>query len=90
MFTVSINYMFAITMCSEEYFIYQGIAVLQACWQGHLFRCKAIIRNLVFKFMNRFGKSNNCLVEAMLGTDIRWISRINREWVKSLKAHNDL
>ena len=33
--------------------------------------CKAVIRNLVYKFMSRLDKSRNSLIIAALGTDIR-------------------
>ena len=52
--------------------------------------CKAVIQNLLYKFMSRLDKSRNSLIIAVLGTDIRWKSRIIRQWVKSLYIHNDL
>ena len=52
--------------------------------------CKAVLQNLVYKFMSRLDKSRNTLIIAVLGTDIRWKSRIRRQWVKSLYVHTDL
>ena len=52
--------------------------------------CKAVIRNLVYKFMPRLDKYRNTPIIAVLGTDMRWKSRIRRQWVKSLYIHNDL
>ena len=52
--------------------------------------CKALIRNLVFKFMLRISKSTNTLISAILASDIRWTSRIRRYWVKLLYVHHDL
>ena len=41
--------------------------------------CKAVIQNLVYRFMSRLDKSRNTLIIAVLGTDIRWKSRIRRQ-----------
>ena len=52
--------------------------------------CKAIVRNVVFKFMNCLDKSDNSLVVDVVARDVRWISRIRRRWVKSLYVYIDL
>ena len=52
--------------------------------------CKAVLQNIVYKFMSHLDKSRNTLIIAVLGTDIRWKSRIRRQWVKSLYVHTDL
>ena len=49
--------------------------------------CKAVIRNLVYKFMSRLDKPRNSLIIAVLGTDIRWKSRIRRQWVVTLYTY---
>ena len=45
--------------------------------------CKAVIRNLIFRFMTRLDLSKNSIIFTILGSDIRWTSRIRRHWVKS-------
>ena len=52
--------------------------------------CKAVIRKIVYEFKSRLDKSRNTLIIAVLGTDIRWKSKIQRQWVKSVYIHNDL
>ena len=52
--------------------------------------CKAVIRNLIFKFMIRLDLSKNSIIFTILGSDIRWTSRIRRHWVKSLYVHHNL
>ena len=46
--------------------------------------CKAVIRNLIFRFMTRLDLSTNSIISTILDSDIRWTSRIRRHWVKSL------
>ena len=52
--------------------------------------CKAVIRNLIFRFMTRLDLSKNSIIFTILGSDIRWTSRIRRHWVKSLYVHHNL
>ena len=52
--------------------------------------CKAVIRNLIFRFMTRLDLSKNSIIFTILGSDIRWSSRIRRHWVKSLYVHHNL
>ena len=76
------------TMCLDDYLDYH---IASAMFAERLTPdCKAVIRNLVYKFMSRLDKSRNLLIIAVLGTDIRWKSRITRQWVNSLYIHNDL
>ena len=49
---------------------------------------KAVIRNLVYKFMRRPDASYNKLVIAIINSDIKWQSRIRRHWIKMLYIHN--
>ena len=51
--------------------------------------CKAVIRNLIFRFMTRLDLSKNSIIFTILGSDIRWTSRIRRHWVKSLYVHHN-
>ena len=44
--------------------------------------CKAVIRNLIFRFMTRLDLSKNSIISTILVSDIRWTSRIRRHWVK--------
>ena len=50
--------------------------------------CKAVIRNLIFRFMTRLDLSKNSIIFTILGSDIRWTSRIRRHWVKLYVHHN--
>ena len=50
----------------------------------HLPDSKAVIRNLVYKFMPRLDTSYNNLVIAITNSDIKWQSRIRRHWIKML------
>ena len=50
----------------------------------------AVIRNFVHKFMCRLNTSDNNLIRAVLMSDIRWLSRIRRHWIKMLYVHHDL
>ena len=52
--------------------------------------CKAVIRNLIFRFMTRLDLSTNSTISTILVSDIRWTSRIRRHWVKSLYGHHNL
>ena len=45
--------------------------------------CKAVIRNLIFRFMTRLDLSTNSIISTILVSDIRWTSRIRRHWVKA-------
>ena len=48
---------------------------------------KAVIRNLVYKFIRRLDASYNKLVIAIIDSDIKWQSRIRRHWIKMLYKH---
>ena len=50
----------------------------------------AIIRNLSFRFMTRLDRSENDLIKKLLGTDLKWHSRLRRHWVKTIYVHNDI
>ena len=52
--------------------------------------CKAVIRNLIFRFMTRLDLSKNSKISTILVSDIRWTSRIRRHWAKSLYVHHNL
>ena len=54
----------------------------------HVQDSKAVIRNLVYKFMRRLDASYNKLVIAIINSDIKWQSRIRRHWIKMLYIHN--
>ena len=41
----------------------------------------------IFRFMTRLDLSKNSIISTILVSDIRWISRIRRHWVKSLYVH---
>ena len=49
----------------------------------HVPDSKAVIRNLVYKFMRRLDASYNKLVIAIINSDIKWQSRIRRHWIKN-------
>ena len=51
---------------------------------------KAVIRNLIYKFITRLNESTNDVILAILSSDIRWTSRIRHYWVKTLYVHHDL
>ena len=51
---------------------------------------KAVIRNLIYKFITRLNESTNDVILAMLSSDIRCTSRIRHYWVKTLYVHHDL
>ena len=51
---------------------------------------KAVIRNLIYKFITRLNESTNDGILAILSSDIRWTSRIRHYWVKTLYVHPDL
>ena len=44
--------------------------------------CKAVIRNLIFRFMTQLDLSTNSIISTILVSYIRWTSRIRRHWVK--------
>ena len=52
--------------------------------------CQAIIRNLVFKFMNRVDRSENVILQSVLSSDIRWQSRIRLHWMNLLYLNFDV
>ena len=52
--------------------------------------CKAVIRNLIFRFMTRLDLSTNSIISIILVSDIRWTSRIRRHWIKSLYVHHNI
>ena len=49
--------------------------------------CQAVIRNLVFRFMNRVDRSENVIIQSVLSSDIRWQSRIRLHWMNLLYAN---
>ena len=49
--------------------------------------CPAVIRNLVYRFMNRIEVSGNYIVKSVLTSDMRWQSRIRLHWMKLLYVH---
>ena len=49
--------------------------------------CKAVIRNLVHRFMTRLTISKHLLVRSILSSDLVWSSRIRRHWVRLLYVH---
>ena len=51
---------------------------------------KAVIRNLIYKFITRLNESTNDWILAILSSDIRWTSCIRHYWVKTLYVHHDL
>ena len=54
----------------------------------HVPGTKAVIRKPVYKFMLRLAASFNKLVIAIINSDIKWQSRIRRQWIKMLYIHN--
>ena len=46
-----------------------------------------MIRNIVYTFMLRLDASYNKLVIAMVNSDLKWLSRIRRHWIK-MYIHN--
>ena len=54
--------------------------------------CPALVRKLVFGFYkifyNRVKASQNCIVQAICGSDIWWKSSIRANWNKLLYFHN--
>ena len=51
---------------------------------------EAVIRNLVNIFMLRLDASDNKMVIAIVSSDLKWQSRIQRHWIKMLYIHNSL
>ena len=49
--------------------------------------CKAVIRNLVHRFMMRLAISNHLLVRSILSSDLVCSSRIRRHWARLLYVH---
>ena len=64
--------MYVTIMSLDNYLDYPNTAVHQVCLRRD------------YKFMSCLNKSRNTLIIVVLGTDIRWKSRIRRQWVKSL------
>ena len=52
--------------------------------------CKAVIRNLIFRFMTRLDLSKNSMISTILVSDIRWTSRVRRHWIKSVYVHHNI
>ena len=53
--------------------------------------CKAVIRNLIFRFMTRLDSSTNSIITTILPETLDGrTSRIGRHWVKSLYVHHNL
>ena len=48
---------------------------------------KAVIRNLVHRFMTRLTISKHLLVRSILSSDLVWSSRIRRHWARLLYVH---
>ena len=51
--------------------------------------CYAVIRNLIFRFMERLELSKNSIIISVLNSDLRFVSRIRRHWMKLLFLHSD-
>ena len=49
--------------------------------------CKAVIRNLVHRFMTRLTISKHLLVRSIMSSDLVWSSRIRRHWARLLYVH---
>ena len=49
--------------------------------------CKAVIRNLVHRFISRLMISKHLLVRSILSSDLVWSSRIRRHWARLLYVH---
>ena len=49
--------------------------------------CKAVIRNLVHRFMMRLTISKHLLVRSILSSDLVCSSRIRRHWARLLYVH---
>ena len=49
--------------------------------------CKAVIRNLVHRFISRLMISKHLLVCSILSSDLVWSSRIRRHWARLLYVH---
>ena len=65
------------TYCSaSEMFTVNGVA-----------DCKAVIRNLVHRFMMRLTISKHLLVRSILSSDLVCSSRIRRHWARLLYVH---
>ena len=65
------------TYCSaSEMFTVNGVAY-----------CKAVIRNLVHRFMMRLTISKHLLVRSILSSDLVCSSRIRRHWARLLYVH---
>ena len=52
--------------------------------ERHLPSGKALLRNLVFKFMKRLELSTNTLIVAIRNSDLHWSSRLRKHWHDSL------
>ena len=51
--------------------------------------CSAVIRNVVYKFMQRLEVSENSIIKRVLNSDMYWQSRIRKHWYKLLYINND-
>ena len=54
--------------------------------ERHLPSAKALIRNLIYKFMKRLEVSDNQLIAAIRNSDLHWTSRLRKHWHEAL--HN--
>ena len=55
---------------------------------NNVMSCPAVVRKLVFGFYKRVNSSQNCIVQAICGSDIWWKSLIRSNWRKLLYVHN--
>ena len=51
---------------------------------NNVMSCPALVRKLVFGFYKRVNSSQNCIVQAICGSDIWWKSSIRSNWHKLL------
>ena len=57
------------------------------CTLSNMPCCKAVIRNLVFRFMCRLYSSDNILVKAVRSSSVIYTSRIRQYWRKLIYVH---
>ena len=55
---------------------------------NNVMSCPVLVRKLVFGFYKRVNSSQNCIVQAICGSDIWWKSSIRSNWHKLLYVHN--
>ena len=73
--------------CSDDH----DIVVLLVCLLSLVYLTgKAVIRNLIYKFITRLNESTNDVILAILSSDIRWTSRISHYLLNTLYVHHDL